>query len=199
MTEEKWAAIPGFEGKYEASTLGRIRSLRFINGHVNALRKEPLVLRGGPAAGGRRLVHLRRDGKARTYQVAPLILSAFVGPCPSDKHVSAHWDDNAANNRIGNLRWATHKENKADALRNGRIAVGGRAYNADLSDAAALEIRHRLWAGERPSHLALEYGVSRQVITQVGRHRTYRHIENSPPPIGFANRCVAGTLIEVGS
>jgi len=55
----------------------------------------------------------------KTVLLHPLILEAFVGPRPEGM-IACHWDDNPANNRLSNLRWATPSDNMFDRIRNGR-------------------------------------------------------------------------------
>ena len=175
--QERWLPVPGFEGRYEVSDLGRIRSLRFTNGKTDQLRNEPLILKYRD-----RSISLCRDGKVYTKQVAPLVLLAFVGPRPPG-YDCAHWDGNETNNRLSNLRWATHAEKEADKLRHGRDNGGERSHLAKLSNADALEIRQRLWAGERLRGIAIEYGVHWQTIRDLATHKTFRDLAGSPPPL----------------
>ncbi len=119
-TEERWLPIPGYEGYYEASSLGRIRSLdREItckNGVVK--RRRGVILR--PGRSDRRLtVNLSGpDTDLRSWKVHQLVLMAFVGPKPPGA-MGCHWDDDYTNNRIENLRWGSNTDNMQDSLRNG--------------------------------------------------------------------------------
>lgn len=119
-TPERWLPIPGHEGFYEASDRGRIRSCpRTIlcrNGVLRPLRGK--ILAPG-SDNGRLIVNLHgRDGRPRTRKVHHLVLEAFVGPRPEGAGC-CHWDDDFSNNRLDNLRWATHTDNMQDCLRNG--------------------------------------------------------------------------------
>lgn len=119
---ETWLAIPGFEGKYEASDLGRVRSLDRVLVHGNGFvrRMRGRVLRP----------HLRRDGYAEVVlgcgsrkatkhrRVHLLVLAAHVGPCPSGLE-ACHNDGNRSNNQLGNLRWDTRVANMADKIIHG--------------------------------------------------------------------------------
>lgn len=112
---ERWRPIPGFEGSYEASDLGRVRSLdRWVNGvHIPGV-----YMKGYPDSNGRIQVTLRKNGKAYHRRVHILVLEAFVGPPPPGM-VGCHWDDDRSNNRLPNLRWATRTDNNDDCVRNG--------------------------------------------------------------------------------
>lgn len=120
---ETWKPIAGYEGFYEVSDRGNVRSL----GRTDTLGR----LRSGRAmkqkvtARGYRVVGLTAAGEAtRFHQVHRLVLEAFVGPAP-DGMVACHWDDAPGNNVLSNLRWDTASANYADAVRNGRRPGNG--------------------------------------------------------------------------
>ena len=117
---ESWLPIPGYEGCYEASDLGAIRSLP-RNG-----------TRGGPMrtwinAGGYPTVGLRRDGKLTTWQVHKLIAATFIGPCPPGQ-VVRHYDGDHANVAARNLLYGTPSQNNLDTVRHGRNHNGSKTH-----------------------------------------------------------------------
>ncbi|MGP5931644.1 NUMOD4 motif-containing HNH endonuclease [Corynebacterium glyciniphilum] len=119
--EEEWRPIPGYEGRYEASSTGRIRSvtrrMTFSNGHQRLHRGRVLK-----ACTSRDDPHLRiplRDGaKKRTYFVHSLICATFLGPRPDGADV-CHNNGDATDNRVENIRYDTRASNIADAVRHG--------------------------------------------------------------------------------
>jgi HNH endonuclease len=68
--------------------------------------------------------HLGPKGNRPIYSVHKLVLRAFVGEPPSNEYWVAHNDGNKDNNRIGNLRWSTPKENQADKHLHGTAYMG---------------------------------------------------------------------------
>lgn len=129
-TSEQWAPIPGFEGRYEASDMGRIRSLDRAIETRNGSRWKPgepgtpgirrlkgRVLKPGTLTSQGHLHVILEGGHDRT--VHSLVLEAFVGPCPPEM-MARHFDDDPRNNRLDNLSWGTRSENAYDAVRNGR-------------------------------------------------------------------------------
>ena len=98
MTEQ-WKPVVGWEGLYDVSDKGRVKSLR--SGKILADR---------PSNGGYLIVALQREGKRFEVLVHRLVLEAFVGPCP-DGMECFHDNDVAWDNRLSNLKWATHQEN----------------------------------------------------------------------------------------
>lgn len=116
MTQERWLAVPGYEGSYEVSCRGRVRSLdrRDSRGH----RRRGKLLTPGAAEGAHPTVALCVNGIARSHHVHRLVLLAFVGPRPEDMQ-ACHWNDDPTDNRIENLRWDTPSANSLDSVRNG--------------------------------------------------------------------------------
>lgn len=78
----------------------------------------------------------------------------------------------------------THQENVADTVAMGRIRRGERSVRAKLTDAVVVDIRGRWAAGETPTALAKEYGVSRRAVSFACRGVTWRHVpfDNSANP-----------------
>lgn len=109
MENEEWLPIPGYEGYYEVSNLGRVRRC-------------PQIMSPGKGARGHLSVFLTKSDdpmlKERTHRVHQLVLKAFVGPRPEGKW-GLHKDGNPANNCVDNLYWGTPKENAQDAIRHG--------------------------------------------------------------------------------
>ena len=116
-SHEKWKAIPGYEGFYEVSDQGRVRSLdRIVS---NGRRIKGQFLSPSRVRGGHLRVDLRKNGKREYIFVHRLVLLAFVGPCPTGME-ACHWNDVPDDNRLENLRWDTSSANSRDASRNGR-------------------------------------------------------------------------------
>ena len=112
MNDEIWKPIKGFEGFYEVSDLGRVKSLdRWYfspNGrHVHATER---ILKVFNDSKGYPSVVLSKDGKAKIYLLHRLIACHFI-PNPERKSVIDHINTNPQDFRIDNLRWVTTKEN----------------------------------------------------------------------------------------
>lgn len=120
MTEaEIWRDIPGWEGCYRASNMGRISSVERVrhqrtrHGTVVEFKRPAKVLSPGRNEKGYLVVVLcdmTRGRLPKTHRAHRLICEAFHGPCP-DGHEAAHRDGTRDNNQAGNLRWLTHIEN----------------------------------------------------------------------------------------
>lgn len=120
MQSTEWRDVLGYEKSYEVSNMGEVRSLDRIlqDGHRWKGRTLKLVSRKGFDGADRTQVTLHFAGRQRTRLVHRLVLDAFVGPRPEGTE-GCHWDGDPANNRLDNLRWATHLDNEADKARHG--------------------------------------------------------------------------------
>ena len=101
MSLEVWKDIEGFDGKYQISTWGRVRS---VNGIMKPYENHKGYLKIG----------LFKDGKNHKKRISRLVAMAFI-PNPDNKQQVDHIDGNRQNNSITNLRWASNKENQRNA------------------------------------------------------------------------------------
>lgn len=125
---EIWKDIPDYEGYYQASNLGRIRSVnrvsRVTHNDVAVSMKEKIlkpwkVMRHkNKNKLAQMQVDLSKNNKAKAYSVHRLVLLAFRG-IPQKGMVGCHNDGNPANNELSNLRWDTMQANEADKKSHG--------------------------------------------------------------------------------
>jgi hypothetical protein len=176
---EQWKPVPGYEGLYEVSDHGRVRSLdrRVVDSLGRARRIRGRVLRAGLTSVGYDSVALYICGQKRTALVHRLVLSAFAGPCPSGME-GCHDDGVRTNNRLENLRWDTHMANVADATRHGTQVRGERHGRTKLTEAQALEIRY---SDESQRVVAERFGVSQQSVSDIRTGKRWAHIAPTGP------------------
>lgn len=114
MKEVIWKDIPGYEGYYEASTEGEIRSVdRYVNNRNSFVASRIMHLNMGPS--GYLQVSLSKDGKAKVYKVHRIIAETYI-PNPEKKPCIDHINTLRTDNRVCNLRWVTLKENSSNPI-----------------------------------------------------------------------------------
>lgn len=106
--EEEWRDIEGFEGYYQVSNLGRVRSndrdVLYVNGQIHHYNR--IIRKLNDDKDGYKIVHLCRQKKQCTKKVHQLVANAFI-PNPQNLPLINHIDENKANNRVDNLEWCT--------------------------------------------------------------------------------------------
>lgn len=133
MSEIEWRSVVGYEGYYEVSSTGLVRSLdRMVGGVNQTARLRPGRLLSQALHSGRRrdryLVVLTKDGKPQTRLVHHLVAEAFIGPRPAPSMDCCHNDGNPQNNHVSNLRWDTKSSNVFDSIRHGTHARASSPY-----------------------------------------------------------------------
>jgi len=112
MRDETWVSVAGYEGIYEVSDLGRVRSVDRVS--MSSLRESQAIkgrlLKAGIAGTGYLTVSLCKEGKPRTHTVHELVARAFIGPRPEGADID-HIDSSRRNNLPSNLRYASHEAN----------------------------------------------------------------------------------------
>lgn len=161
---ENWKDVIGYEGEYQVSDLGNVRSVNRVT--ANGKRRRGKILRTAKDPRGYVRVTLYRAGKPKCRTVHSLVAEAFVAGKADGLEV-CHGNDVKTNNVATNLRWDTRKANAADKVVNGRSASGSRNGRARLNEAQVAEIKLKLAAGAVRNHLRKEYGVSFQTIERI--------------------------------
>mgnify|MGYP003299431110 CR=1 FL=1 len=102
--EEEFRDIENYEGLYQISNLGRIKSLNY--------RKtgREQILRPGMTKDGYLFANLHKDGEDRNYYVHRLVAQAFISNPFSLQEIN-HIDEDKTNNRVDNLEWCSHQYN----------------------------------------------------------------------------------------
>lgn len=110
---EEWRNIKGYEGDYQVSSYGRIKSLKW--GNEKNLKNQKHYK-------GYEFVTLLKNGKSHKYKVHRLVAQAFI-PNPNNYPQVNHKDENKANNKVENLEWCTNKYNANYGTKNKRTAM----------------------------------------------------------------------------
>ena len=167
----EWRDVQGYPG-YQVSNYGQVRSLP-VPGHHN----QAIILKGEPGDEGHIRVRLYRNKTSRRFLVHHLVLEAFVGPCPPHLHVCRHLDNNSQNNFVGNLVWATQKENMADKKIHGTEQKGERHPRVKLTAEKVREIKVLLAQGVSQMEIGRRYGVSNYAICDIAHGKSWGWLE----------------------
>lgn len=167
MSTERWADIPGYEGSYQVSDQGRVRSVDRVQGaknprtnrrHTRTYRGK--LLRSATTPCGECVVLGRGSG---TRYIHVLVALAFIGPRPP-KHDVCHANGDNTDNRVENLRYGTRSENNEDMVRHGKRW---------LPVSTVHEIRRRVAAGERQADVGRALGVKHGTVSDIINGRSY--------------------------
>lgn len=176
MKKETWKAVIGYEGLYEVSDLGRVKSLSFRN--RMATKKRELILSLAVNSRGYPRVTLGNKGIKRGHFVHHLVLMAFSGKCPKGME-AAHENGKRLDNRSDNLSWKTHTDNQADQRRHGTAAIGEAHGSSRLTEDNIRGIRAQMAMGVEQKQIAKSYGVTPTTICDIINGRTWTHLQNS--------------------
>ena len=161
--EEVWKDIPGYEGRYQASSWGRIRS---VDHYVTRLVKGR-ILRPRIRKEGYPIVTLSGVGPKDVHRLVALAFHGKAGPGQQVRHL----DGKKLNSRPENLAWGTQSENEFDKY----IHFGKRCK---LSISEVREIRHRVNEQREPVHtVARDYGVTPETIRQAAKGVTFSWVK----------------------
>ena len=171
MRAEEWRAVLGYEGRYEVSDLGNVRSIRGSHGP----RKVPRPVKAFTVPEGYAQVSLRRNRTFKSRRVHTLVAAAFIRE-PREGEVVRHLDGDPSNNRVSNLAVGTHKENCADKERHGRTAKGERNGFAKLSADSVRRIRDLYASGALQTELAKKFVLGQTHVSRIIRRETWKHL-----------------------
>lgn len=171
MEKEIWKDIPGYEDCYQASTLGRIKTLaHYVSGRnpytgkpFKRMVKERILRPGRYSKCGHLSVVLRRNTNGKP--VHSLVMQTFIGDCPEGMEV-LHINGNPLDNRLENLRYGTRTENILDVY-----FQGGRWRKLNIDNVQA--IRFGLSCGISGKELSIMFEVSQSVISSIKNGRSF--------------------------
>ena len=148
--EEIWKDVVGYEGYYQVSNLGRVRSLDRIASNGRKIKGKILSTKVNTPPYYPR-VSLSVNGKMKLVQVHRLVAQAFVyNPDPEHKTQVGHKDESRTNNRADNLEWVTPKENSNMPLHRERVSKAneGKVLSAETKSKISLSQKGK-YKGEK--------------------------------------------------
>lgn len=170
--DEIWRDIKDYEGLYQISNLGRVKSMAKFAGC--SWRKEKIL---DPYVDKYKYCKrlLSNNGKHKVEPVHRLVANAFI-PNPENKRTVNHKDGVKINNCVTNLEWNTHKENDAHARKIG-LTIGHKGIHTKLTDKQVINIL-KLKGKKTLYKISLLYPVSTATISRIFNGLAYIHITN---------------------
>lgn len=163
---EIWRDVDGYDGKYQVSNCGRVRSFKY---------KMPRIMKLAVLKVGYPSVHLQLGGKSKLMYIHRLVAQAFVDN-PEGKPQINHINGDKTDNHAENLEWCTRSENMRHAVAMGLLKVDGENnHNSKLTDEQARYIRENP-DGLNIYELARLFGVDDTTISHVQCGKSYRNI-----------------------
>lgn len=169
---EEWRDIARYEGLYQVSDHGRVRSLphldrkgRRVKGCIRKLKTN--------RPDRRVYVNLHKDGMGQTMKVYRLVATAFIGDCPEGYQVN-HKDFNLANNCLSNLEYLTPRENVEYSRCH--FHVGEASHLAKLKESEVREIRRLAEMGEKNCVISRQFGINHSTVSGIVSRKRWKHL-----------------------
>jgi NUMOD4 motif/HNH endonuclease len=174
---EVFVDIPGYEGYYQVSNYGNVRSLDRVITQQNG--KKQLVkgraLKPHLTNKGYFKVHLSLKGKRKSRSIHRLVALAFL-PNPLNKPQVNHINGCKTDNNLCNLEWNTQSEQQIHAYQNGLQSRGEKHHYAKLTRAEVIQIKQLLRGRVLQKDIAIRFKVSQQVISAINTGTRWNHI-----------------------
>lgn len=161
---EIWKDIPNYEGSYQVSSLGRVKSLQ---------NNKPRFLKPRNNGNGYYYVCLYKYNKQFQVSVHRLVLSIFSGDSILEVN---HINGIKSDNRLENLEYVTPKENMSHAVKNNlHNAKGDNHGRSKINLETAKEIKYNC-KGLSQREIARKYSISQQQVSRIRLGLTWKHI-----------------------
>lgn len=173
---ETWKPAIGYEGAYEVSSYGRVRSVR----PPDSNRRTPIGYIIKPRVNkGYYSVWLWKGGKNKANRVHHLVLEAFCRSRP-DGYQANHINGQKLDNRCSNLEWVTPSQNMQHAIRNGLYVPrrGEECGASRLNSWQVIEIR-RLAATMPYAPIAKRFGISESYVSELASGKKWAHLKDA--------------------
>jgi len=191
-TNEIWKDIPGYEGYYQVSNIGRVKSLsrKVYNREGYHISKER-ILKQHSNKGGYRRTRLLKNGIFKTLFVHRLVALAFI-PNPNKYPDINHKDENPSNNCVENLEWCTEKYNMnyGTAIERRKASF---VRNDSFKKANATKVRNNSRCAEKPVE-----GVSKDGSVTLNYKSICEASRETGISKGNIGECCRGTRLSAG-
>ena len=176
----EWKAVKGYEGAYEVSDQGEIKSLprrtHFTTkaGVVSSILVKGKVLKQWIDKVGRPCVHLSVNGVSQVCRVSRIVATAFLEES-KEGQIVCHGPLGCGVNTVDNLRWDTYKANTADRQRETPVR-GSKIGNSKLTEDQIPLIHEAYASGETQVSIAKRLGMTQGTIGKIIRGEIWGHL-----------------------
>ena len=178
---EVFKDIKGYEGLYQISNLGRVKSVgRYVirKSGIEHLRKcwrKEIIMRLCNGYVGYKVLVLRKNNQPKTHLVSRLVALNFI-PNPDNKPEVNHKNGIKSNNTVDNLEWMTSSENKIHALETGLKIIPRGEQMSNWTKEDILKIRSMVGKGLSYTKIGKQFGMSGTNVGHIHHRRSWTHI-----------------------
>lgn len=167
----------GYEGLYEISSDGHVRSLGRIQkssaGWMRPVKGRDI--RPQISIHGYKMFHLRKGYERKVRYAHWLVATHFIGAKPRNHEIN-HKDGDKLNNSVSNLEFCSRSYNCHHAHKVLMRNQGSNSGSAKLNESLVREIFRKVQSGRMQKEVAKEYGVSNMTVSLLSRGKTWRHV-----------------------
>jgi hypothetical protein len=169
QSSEVWKNIIGYEGYYQVSSFGNVKSLG------NKFTRKERFLKLSPQSKGYLTVVLQKNATRKMMLVHRLVAEHFISNTEYKPQVN-HINGDKTDNVIENLEWVSHRENLDHAIKNNLTLKGEENRNSKLKDIDVVKIHSLLQKGVTTKELSESYNVSYSTIDGIRTNRYWKHL-----------------------
>ena len=166
---EVWKDIKYYEGIYQVSNFGNVKSLG------NSFSRKERFLKLSPQSKGYLTVVLQKNATRKMVLTHRLVAEHFIYNTESKRQVN-HINGDKTDNIVENLEWVSHRENLDHAIKNNLTLKGEENRNSKLKDIDVIKIHCLLQKGTTTKELSESYNVSYSTIDGIITNRYWKHL-----------------------
>lgn len=172
MQKETFKPVKGYEGLYEVSNLGNVKS---IGRKGSGCKPFDIILKPFDNGRGYWHVHLQNNGKLKSCSIHRLVAETFFVKCEGLEDVN-HKDGNKKNNHVSNLEWVNKKMNMIHASISGLLPKGELSHYSKLKEDDIIRIK-KMWGHNIKREIISDvFGISFAQISRIVNNKNWKHL-----------------------